>query len=308
MQQWDLALLVEAAVESVNPTAQAKGIILEKTIDRQVSPISGDSNRLQQVFWNLLSNAIKFTPKGGKIEIAVEQIGSYAEIRINDSGLGISPEFIPYVFDRFRQADASLTRQYGGLGLGLAIVKQLVELHGGVVRAESDGAGKGATFIVNLPLAIISDNGSLSLTPKPFDSENLSGVKVLVVDDEPDARELIKRILTHCQARVTAAATANKGLELLANERPDIIISDIGMPEKSGYQFMREVRNLPAESGGNTPAIAVTAFARAEDKISALNAGYQEYLTKPVEPRELIDAICKLAGREEEWEDKNFRF
>ncbi|MDN5935864.1 MAG: HAMP domain-containing histidine kinase, partial [Nitrosospira sp.] len=178
MQQWDLALLVEAAVESVNPTAQAKGIILEKTIDRQVSPISGDSNRLQQVFWNLLSNAIKFTPKGGKIEIAVEQIGSYAEIRINDSGLGISPEFIPYVFDRFRQADASLTRQYGGLGLGLAIVKQLVELHGGVVRAESDGAGKGATFTVNLPLAIISDNGSLSLTPKPFDSENLSGVKV----------------------------------------------------------------------------------------------------------------------------------
>ncbi|MDN5935559.1 MAG: response regulator, partial [Nitrosospira sp.] len=163
-------------------------------------------------------------------------------------------------------------------------------------------------FTVNLPLAIISDNGSLSLTPKRFDSEDLSGVKVLVVDDEPDARELIKRILTHCQASVTAAATASEGLELLANERPDIVISDIGMPEKSGYQFMREVRNLPAESGGKTPAIAVTAFARAEDKISAINAVYQEYLTKPVEPRELIDAICKLAGREEELEDRNFRF
>ncbi len=311
MQRLDIASLVEAAAESVNPTAQAKGITLEKTIDRRVSPIWGDSNRLQQVFWNLLSNAIKFTPKGGKIEIVVEQIGSYAEIKINDSGLGISPEFMPYIFDRFRQADPSLTRQYGGLGLGLAIVKQLVELHGGVVRAESSGAGKGATFIVNLPLAIVSDNvknGPLSLLPKPFDKENLLGVKVSVIDDETDARELIKRILTRCQASVTTAATAREGLEFLKKERPDVIISDIGMPEKSGYQFIQEVRHLPEESGGKTPAVAVTAFARSEDKISAINAGYQEYLTKPVDPPELIVAICKLVGREDESADKNFRF
>ncbi|MGH8683884.1 MAG: sensor histidine kinase, partial [Nitrosospira sp.] len=184
MQRLDIASLVEAAVESVNPTAQAKGIVVQKTIDRRISPISGDFNRLQQVFWNLLSNAIKFTPRGGKIEISVEQTGLYLEIKINDSGLGITPEFIPYVFDRFRQADPSLTRQYGGLGLGLAIVKQLVELHGGTVRAESAGVGKGALFVVNLPLAIVSDdvkNDSLSVKWNPFDTENfsLSGVKVL---------------------------------------------------------------------------------------------------------------------------------
>ncbi|MDQ3186852.1 MAG: ATP-binding protein [Pseudomonadota bacterium] len=315
MHRLDIASLVEAAVESVNPTAQAKGIILQKTIDRRISPISGDSNRLQQVFWNLLSNAIKFTPRGGKIEISVEQIGSYLEIKINDSGLGITPEFMPYVFDRFRQADPSLTRQYGGLGLGLAIVKQLVELHGGTVGAESAGVGKGALFIVSLPLAIVSNNvkngslssdnvknSSLALKRNPFDREelSLSGVKVLVLDDELDARELIKQILSRCQAIVTTATTASEGLELLATEKPDVIISDIGMPEKNGYQFIREVRILPAESGGRTPAIALTAFARPEDKINAMNAGYQEYLTKPVEPQELVAAICKLLERDEE--------
>ena len=306
MQRLDIASLVEAAVESVNPTAQAKGIIVQKTIDRRISPISGDFNRLQQVFWNLLSNAIKFTPRGGKIEISVEQLGLYLEIKISDSGLGITPEFIPYVFDRFRQADPSLTRQYGGLGLGLAIVKQLVELHGGTVRAESAGVGKGALFVVNLPLAIVSDNvkdDSLSVKRNPFGTENfsLSGVKVLVLDDEQDARELIKLILTHCQANVTAAATAGEGLKLLGTEKPDVIISDIGMPEKTGYQFIREVRNLPAENGGQTPAIALTAFARSEDKISAMNAGYQEYLIKPVEPQELIAAIGALVKRKEKF-------
>jgi signal transduction histidine kinase/CheY-like chemotaxis protein len=307
MQRLDIASLVEAAVESVNPTAQAKGIILQKSIDRRVSPISGDSNRLQQVFWNLLSNAIKFTPKGGKIEIIVEQVGSYLEIKINDSGMGISPEFMPYVFDRFRQADPSLTRQYGGLGLGLAIVKQLVELHGGTVRAESAGMGKGASFTVNLPLAAVSlsTNGKkepLSVKRSPCERENLllSGIKVLVLDDEPDARDLVKQILIHCQASVIAVGTAREGLELLGTERPDVIISDIGMPEKNGYQFIREVRSLPAERGGKIPAIALTAFARLEDRITAMAAGYQEYLTKPVEPQELVAAIDKLLEREEE--------
>ncbi|SCY01827.1 Signal transduction histidine kinase [Nitrosospira sp. Nl5] len=307
MQRLDIASLVEAAVESVNPTAQAKGIILQKSIDRRVSPISGDSNRLQQVFWNLLSNAIKFTPKGGRIEVVVEQIGSYLEIKINDSGMGISPEFMPYVFDRFRQADPSLTRQYGGLGLGLAIVKQLVELHGGTVRAESAGMGKGASFTVNLPLAAVSlsTNGKkepLSLKRSPFDRANLllPGIKVLVLDDEPDARDLIKQILIHCQASVIAVGTAREGLELLGTEKPDVIISDIGMPEKNGYQFIREVRSLPAERGGKIPAIALTAFARLEDRITAMAAGYQEYLTKPVEPQELVAAIDKLLEQEEE--------
>ncbi|WP_074634300.1 MULTISPECIES: ATP-binding protein [Nitrosospira] len=303
MQQLDAAALVEAAVESVNPTVQAKGIILQKNIDRHIGPVSGDSNRLQQIFWNLLSNAIKFTPKGGKIEVVVEQIGSFLEVRINDSGLGISPDFMPYVFDRFRQADASLTRQYGGLGLGLAIVKQLVELHGGTVRAESAGMGKGASFITNLPLATTSDkrkNEPSPLTRDAFEGDHsvLSGVKVLVIDDELDARELIKGILTHYQASVTTAATAIQGLMLLQTGKPDVIISDIGMPEKNGYQFIRDVRNLSGENGGETPAIALTAFARPEDKISAINAGYQGHLTKPVEPRELVAAIIGLVERQ----------
>ncbi len=302
MQQLDVASLVEAAVESVNPTVQAKGIILQKNIDRRTGPVLGDSNRLQQIFWNLLSNAIKFTPKGGKIEVVVEQIGSYLEIKINDSGLGISPDFMPYVFDRFRQADASLTRQYGGLGLGLAIVKQLAELHGGMVRAESGGTGKGASFIVKLPLAVVNDkvrNEPFSLKQDPFEGENLSlsGVKVLVIDDELDARELIKQILIRCHASVTTATSAAEGLGLLQTEKPGLIISDIGMPEKNGYQFIRDVRNLPAESGGKTPAIALTAFARPEDKISAMNTGYQGYLTKPVEPGELIATVSSLVKR-----------
>ncbi|KIO48874.1 ATP-binding protein [Nitrosospira sp. NpAV] len=302
MQQLDVSALVEAAVESVSPTVQAKGISLQKEIDRRTGPVSGDSNRLQQIFWNLLSNAIKFTPKGGKIEVMVEQIGSYLEIRITDSGLGISPDFMPYVFDRFRQADASLTRQYGGLGLGLAIVKQLVELHGGTVRAESAGTGKGSSFIINLPLATSDKrrNEPSPLTRDSFEGDNsvLSGVKVLVIDDELDARELIKRILTHYQASVTTAATASQGLMLLLQiDKPDVIISDIGMPEKNGYQLIRDVRKLSREDGGETPAIALTAFARPEDKISAINAGYQGHLTKPVEPRELISAISRLIGR-----------
>lgn len=299
MQRLDIAGLVDAAVESVKPTAEAKGIILEKTIDRRVNPISGDSNRLQQVFWNLLSNAIKFTPKGGRIEIVVEQIGSYLEIGIHDSGLGISPDFMPHVFERFRQADASLTRQYGGLGLGLAIVKQLVELHGGVVRAESAGMDKGSSFIVNLPAASDkASNETLPVKRNLLGKENfsLSGINVLVVDDEPDARELIRKILTRCHADVTTAASATEGLELLETVVPDVIVSDIGMPEKNGYQFIREVRSRSLEKGGNIPAIALTAFARPQDQANAANAGFQAHLSKPVEPGELIAEIGKLVG------------
>ncbi|HEY6044277.1 MAG TPA: ATP-binding protein, partial [Nitrosospira sp.] len=305
MQSVDAASLVDAAVESVMPTAQAKGIVLTKNIDSQAGPISGDSNRLQQIFWNLLSNSIKFTPRGGKIDVTLEQLGSLLEIRIDDSGLGISPEFMPFVFDRFRQGDASLTRQYGGLGLGLAIVKQLVELHGGTVRAESPGAGMGSSFIVDLPLAaaernlknsshVLGQNSLLGRVP------SFAGLKVLVIDDELDARELIKRILIRCNTDVAAAANATEGLEILKRERPDLIISDIGMPGKNGYQFMLEVRKLPMEDGGRTPAIALTAFARPDDAAMALNVGYQKHLSKPVNARELIDIIADLIGQRRE--------
>jgi len=303
MQSLDAASLVDAAVESVMPTAQAKGIVLTKNIDSQAGPISGDSNRLQQIFWNLLSNSIKFTPRGGKVDVTVEQLGSLLEIRIDDSGLGISPEFMPFVFDRFRQGDASLTRQYGGLGLGLAIVKQLVELHGGTVRAESVGTGEGSSFIVNLPLATAEgglENSFYGQNSFPRRVPSFAGRKVLVIDDELDARELIKRILVRCNTGVITAENAEEGLEILKMERPDLIISDIGMPGKNGYQFMLEVRKLSMEDGGQTPAIALTAFARPDDARRALDAGYQKHLSKPVDAHALIDIITDLIGRQRE--------
>ncbi|HTJ55659.1 MAG TPA: ATP-binding protein [Nitrosospira sp.] len=303
MQSLDAASLVDATVESVVPTAQAKGIVLTKNIDSQASPISGDPNRLQQIFWNLLSNSIKFTPRGGKVAVTVEQLGSLLEIRIDDSGLGISPEFMPFVFDRFRQGDASLTRQYGGLGLGLAIVKQLVELHGGTVRAESAGTGEGSSFIVNLPLATAEgglENSFYGQNSFPRRVPSFGGRKVLVIDDELDARELIKRILVRCNTGVITAANAEEGLEILKMERPDLIISDIGMPGKNGYQFMLEVRKLSMEDGGQTPAIALTAFARPDDARKALDAGYQKHLSKPVDAHALINIITDLIGRQRE--------
>jgi signal transduction histidine kinase/ActR/RegA family two-component response regulator len=305
MQVLDMPGMVDAAVESVRATAQAKGIKLVKTIDYRVQPISGDSNRLQQVFWNLLSNAIKFTPRDGKIEIIVKQVSSSLEISIHDSGLGISPDFMPYVFDRFRQADASLTRQYSGLGLGLAIVKQLVELHGGTVRAESAGIGQGASFYVDLPLALAGDKTGNDLLPPRqslFSGEKYSllGIRVLIVDDQLDARELTKQILTHRHASVITAGSAMEGFQLLKEKKPNVLISDIGMPGKNGYELIRAIRMLAPESGGRIPAIALTAFARPEDRISAMNAGFQEYLTKPVEAANLIAAINNLIGRQNE--------
>ena len=302
MKEVDVVALVEAAVESVNPTAQAKGVALSTKFDCQRGLVSGDSNRLQQVFWNLLSNGIKFTPRGGRMEILVERAGSYLEIRISDSGLGISPDFMPYVFDRFRQADPSLTRQFGGLGLGLAIVKQLVELHGGMVRAESAGLGKGALFIVSLPLAATGndDENEIGSPLKPeFQMTNnlmLAGVNVLVIDDELDARELIKGILTRCHANVFIAASAFEGLLCLETQLPDVLVSDIGMPEKNGYQFIQEVRNLADEKRRLIPAIALTALARPEDRMKAISAGFQVHLTKPVEAHELIKNIRNLIG------------
>lgn len=303
--QWtDLASVVEAAVSSLRPAADAKSIRLRTILDPHAGPVSGDPTRLQQVVWNLLSNAIKFTPKGGKVEVLLERVNSHLEITVHDSGMGIKPDLLPVIFERFRQGDASTTRSYGGLGLGLAIVKHLVELHGGTVRAKSSGEGEGATFIVMLPLAPVRDDGRKREHPRTqkaaaldFSEVDLAGVKVLVVDDEPDARALVRRLLAECHADVSVAASAAEAVEQLKMVRPDIIVSDIGMPETDGYQFIRQVRALPAGQGGRTPAIALTAFARSEDRTRAMIAGYQVHVAKPIESQELIVTVASLAGR-----------
>ena len=303
VQALDLSSVVDAAVDSVRPSAEARGIRLQKILDPLAEPVSGDPNRLQQVVWNLLSNAIKFTPKGGKVEVLLARVNSHLEVTVTDSGQGISADFLPYVFDRFRQADASSTRTYSGLGLGLSIVKQLVELHGGSVHAKSDGDNSGATFIVRLPLAPVRTEKSrehpTAMRLAGFDCEHipLHGVAVLVIDDEADARDLIKQVLVQCGAAVVTASSADEGLQLLQALRPHVVVSDIGMPDKDGYQFMRDLRRIGATKGGDTPAIALTAFARSEDRTRAMMAGYQIHISKPIEPQELIATVASLAGR-----------
>ena len=303
VQRTDLAGVVEAAVDAVRLSAEAKEIRLRKIVDPAAGPVFGDPNRLQQVVWNLLSNAVKFTPKGGMVQVTVARVNSHVEIAVVDSGPGISAAFLPHVFERFRQADATTTRKHGGLGLGLAIVKQLVELHGGTVRVESGGPGQGATFTVSLPLGAIrgdrKEHHPTASRPSVAAQEqvDLSGIVALVIDDEPDARGLIEWVLETCQAEVITAASADEGLHLLRTRRPDIVISDIGMPEKDGYELIREVRNMPAANGGRTPAIALTAFARSEDRTRALLAGYQIHLSKPIEPPELLATVASLVGR-----------
>jgi PAS domain S-box-containing protein len=305
VQTVELAPVIVAAVDSLRPAAEMKGIRLQKVLDPLAGPVSGDPNRLQQIVWNLLSNAIKFTPKGGKIEVLLERINSHVEITVSDTGQGISPDFLPHVFDRFRQADSSTTRHQGGLGLGLAIVKQLVELHGGHIYAKSPGEGHGATFSVVLPLAVArraSDERqhptqTAGMMPVDFERISLKGTTILVVEDEADARDLIQRLLAEREARVLVAESADRGLELLTAEKPDLILSDIGMPDKDGYQFIRAVRALPEQQGGKTPAVALTAFARSEDRTRAMMAGYQMHLSKPVEAQELIATVASIAGR-----------
>ncbi len=277
-----------------------KNIRLQMVLDPLAGPVSGDPNRLQQIIWNLLSNAIKFTPKGGKIEVLLSRVNSHVEITVSDTGQGIKPDFLPHVFDRFRQADASSTREQGGLGLGLAIVKQLVELHGGHIQAKSSGEGQGATFAVTLPLAISRhppEETGLSIGDLAgFQKLSLEGISILVVDDEPDARDLLQRVLSERHARVVVAESADRGLELIQLEKPDVVLSDIGMPKKDGYEFIAAVRKLAPEQGGKTPAIALTAFARSEDRTRAMLAGYQVHLSKPIEAHELIATVASLTG------------
>jgi PAS domain S-box-containing protein len=304
----DLAGIINEALDSLRPTAEAKGVRLHAVLDPRAGPVSGDPGRLQQVFWNLLSNGIKFTPKGGRVQATLERIGSHVEVSVSDSGEGIAPAFLPHVFDRFRQADASTTRRHGGLGLGLAISKQLIELHGGSIRALSDGANAGATFTVTLPLATLmaeadapADVRAIARLSSPMVSldEHLSlhGVRVLIVDDEIDARSLLQRVLEDHGANATAAASAEEAFELLVTERFDVLVSDIGMPGEDGYAFLKRVRALGSEGGGDIAAVALTAYARAEDRVRAIRTGFQMHVAKPVEPVELLTMVASLAGR-----------
>jgi CheY-like chemotaxis protein len=258
-----------------------------------VGLVAGDPNRLQQVVWNLLSNAVKFTPDGGRVEVRLECVDSQAQIQVIDTGKGISPDFLPHVFDYFRQSDSSITRVFGGLGLGLAIVRHLVELHGGTVWAESPGEDQGAIFTLRLPLQRIPSQTQEDGT-QPDCPLDLSELKILVVDDDVDSREFVTFALEECGAVVTAVASAGEAIAALALEQPDLLVSDIGMPEKDGYMLMREIRAMPPEQGGQIPAIALTAYAGESDCKQAVSAGFQRHLAKPVEPAELITMVATL--------------
>jgi PAS domain S-box-containing protein len=302
----DLPLVVEAALDAVRPAAEAKGVRLQSMIDPQAGPISGDADRLQQIIWNLLTNAVKFTPKGGGVQIKLERVDSHVEITVSDTGVGISQEFLPYVFDRFRQADAATTRLHGGLGLGLSIVRQLTELHGGTARVESEGEGKGATFVISLPFIAVRGEQGESEHVHPTSNDRhllmnclpeLDGLRVLVVDDEQDTRDLLSALLKECGSEVTTASSAAEALEAVERVRPDVVVSDIGMPGEDGYALIAKIRALPAERGGQTPAAALTAYARVEDRLRVLRSGFQIHLPKPVEPAELVTVVANLAGR-----------
>ncbi|CAN5522557.1 hypothetical protein BH09VER1_BH09VER1_50400 [soil metagenome] len=309
VQAVDLAATLEGAVQTAQPAAEARGVRIVSVVDPLATMVSGDPNRLQQVFWNLLSNAVKFTTKDGRVHVLLQRTESHVEVTVTDTGEGISPEFLPHVFDRFRQSDASSTRKHGGLGLGLAIVKQLVELHGGSITARSEGRGLGATFVVQFPLAATRSSPTVhaplrrhpgaitEAVPEPVSDVVLHGVSILVVDDEPEARGLVRRLLEDRGARVTAAASAQEGLEMFRRERPDLLISDIGMPDQDGLDLIRQIRALGMAAGGAVPAIALTAYARSEDRMKAIMAGFQLHLSKPVEARELLTMSASLLGR-----------
>ncbi|HEY0097918.1 MAG TPA: PAS domain S-box protein [Pyrinomonadaceae bacterium] len=314
-QTLELAPIMAAAVDSLRPTADARGVQLEMLLDTTAGQVSGDADRLQQVIWNLLSNAIKFTPKGGRVTIELRRSDSQVEIVVSDTGQGIAPEFLPYIFDRFRQADGSITRAHGGLGLGLAIVRHLVELHGGTIRAASYGANLGSTFRVRLPLVGVrhstdphgladarhasgTSDGAFNAAARNGREGVLKGLRVLLVEDDPDTRSLLVTTLEQSGAeRVAACASAPEALDALKRLLPDVLISDIGMANVDGYELIRQIRALPPEEGGRTPAAALTAYATPGDRLRALDAGYNLHIPKPIGPKELAAAIARLAGR-----------
>jgi CheY-like chemotaxis protein/two-component sensor histidine kinase len=305
-QPVDLTTVVNAAVDTLRPAAEAKNIRIYVVLDYNAGIVLGDATRLQQVIWNLLSNAVKFTPKEGSIRVSLERINSHVEIVVSDSGIGIEEEFLPFVFDRFRQADSSSSKKFGGLGLGLSIVRHLVELHGGTVEAHNRVDAQGAVFTVKLPVMAVYRQ----VEPKAKEIEqnvqaigenitfdcppSLEGIKILVVDDDPDARQLLAAILEKCDAEVETCNSAASALTLFEKYNPDVLVSDIGMPEQDGYELIRQIREREKGSGKRLPAVALTAFARTEDRLKALSAGYNIHVPKPVEPAELLVVIANL--------------
>jgi PAS domain S-box-containing protein len=300
LESLEIGQVVRDAITAIRPTADLKRVTLEAVLPEKSAGITGDKRRLQQVIWNLLANGIKFTPSGGRVVVTIARIGAQAEIIVSDNGRGIAEDFLPFVFDRFRQADSSITRQFGGLGIGLALVRQLVELHGGTVRAESPGLGAGARFSVSLPVAPSvperQDRPEAAVAfpgSETTSKEELSGIKVLVVDDDRDSLEVVRRILSARHAKVTTAASAEEAMAAFAAEVPDVILSDIGMPIHDGYEFARRLRRAPG--GASVPAAALTALARPEDRMRALQAGFQTHIAKPIAPAELIAVVKSLS-------------
>lgn len=301
----EIAPVIRTAVDAVRPAASAKSISVDVFINEDAGFIVGDADRLQQVIWNLLSNAIKFTPEKGRIEIRSERVGSHLEIRVSDTGIGIEEQFLPFIFERFRQADPSMARAHGGLGLGLAIVRHLVELHGGTVRAESAGKEKGTNFIISLPLAAAPEVSAYSDPRQSSDETNnaqseapdLKNLRIIVVDDEADTLEILKIALERCGAEVRVALSAAEALKTFTGWKPDLLVSDLGMPGEDGFEFIRKVRNLAPEEGGNVPAVALTAYVREEDRLKALNSGFQRHVAKPIDPTALAKILEDLIKR-----------
>jgi signal transduction histidine kinase/ActR/RegA family two-component response regulator len=290
--------VVENAINVVRQTADAKGIRIETYFDSTPAVISGDANRLQQVVWNLLSNAVKFTESGGRVCVKVMQSGGAVEVTVSDTGQGIDKEFLPYVFDRFRQADSTTTRQHGGLGLGLAIARHLVEIHGGTIRGESAGMGRGASFTIRFPLLEAAVSAT-NVNQKPARvTQLLSGLNVLLVDDDSDTLKLMETALKRRQANVTAVSSAGEAIQAISRRRPDVLVSDIAMPDEDGYGLIEKVRMLENGESQGIPAVAITAYAKEEDRERALSAGFQIYLAKPVELTELISVVARAAKRD----------
>jgi signal transduction histidine kinase/DNA-binding response OmpR family regulator len=307
VREVDLVAVVGAVIESTRPAADAKGIELVVNLDPSAARISGDASRLQQVIWNLLSNAVKFTPEGGRIETRLERAGAGARLTVSDTGQGIAAQFLPHVFERFRQADGTTTRQHGGLGLGLAIARHLVELHGGKIEAHSDGADKGTTFVVTLRSASPAREPAARrevATPDATARQPLrcapvlDGLRILIVDDEQDTRDMIAEVLAQCGAVVRSCGSAAEALPVLDAGGADLLISDIGMPEMDGYAFIKKVRQMERRAGGTIPAVALTAYASPQDREQAVSAGFHQHVAKPLDPEELIAVVATVAGRD----------
>jgi CheY-like chemotaxis protein len=301
----ELPLIVDNAVATVQPAADAKGVRVQTMVDPRVGPVSGDPDRLQQVVWNLLANAVKFTPKNGRVQVTLQCVNSHVEIVVSDTGIGIRPDFLPYVFERFRQGEAGTTRKTGGLGLGLAIVRHIVEMHGGTVHAASAGEGEGATFRVRLPLMIVHPEPPAPRREHPrterrdplADLADLRGIRVLAIDDEEDALTLLRVVLETAGAEVTTLSSPVTALERVAALRPDVLVVDLGMPEMDGFDFIARIRASSDPDVREVPATALTAFARSDDRTKALRSGFEMHLSKPVDPGELVASIATLVRR-----------